>query len=161
MLNKATLHKNISIFYISILIFFLDRFSKFYILKLHELENITNIEITKFLNLSLVFNRGIAFGLLSVDDIFYYNFITLIIITITIVVLIMSLKTSGIEKYSFSMIFGGSLGNIFDRLYYSAVVDFIDIHINNIHWFIFNFADIFITVGVILLIASEMYKKKK
>ena len=72
----------------------------------------------------------------------------------------MAVKTSGIERYSFSMIFGGSLGNIFDRLYYSAVIDFIDIHINNIHWFIFNFADIFITTGVILLIFFEVYKKK-
>ncbi len=160
MLNKVMLKNNISIFYISISIFLLDRCSKFYILKLSEFENITNIQITKFLNLSLIFNKGIAFGLLSVDDTFYYNVVTFIIIAITIVVLIMSLKTSGVEKYSFSMIFGGSLGNIFDRLYYSAVVDFIDIHVNNIHWFIFNFADIFITVGVILLIVSEMYKKK-
>ncbi len=160
MLNKAMLKNNISIFYISISIFLLDRCSKFYILKLSEFENITNIQITKFLNLSLIFNKGIAFGLLSVDDTFYYNVVTFIIIVITIVVLIMSLKTSGVEKYSFSMIFGGALGNIFDRLYYSAVIDFIDIHVNNIHWFIFNFADIFITVGVILLIVSEIYKKK-
>ena len=82
------------------------------------------------------------------------------IATITLIILIMAFKTSGIERYSFSMIFGGSLGNIFDRLYYSAVVDFIDVHVNNIHWFIFNFADIFITTGVILLIVSEVYKKK-
>ena len=94
------------------------------------------------------------------DEKFYYNIITLIIILITLIVLFMALKTSGFEKYSFSMIFGGSLGNIFDRLYYSAVIDFIDIHINNIHWFIFNFADIFISTGVLLLIAFELCKKK-
>ena len=57
------------------------------------------------------------------------------------------------------MILGGSLGNIFDRLYYTAVVDFIDLHINNIHWFIFNIADIFITIGVIILIVLEIFKK--
>jgi len=152
--------KNIIIFLISISIFFLDRLTKYYVLKLSELENISNIPITSFLNLNLVFNKGIAFGLFSMDEKFYYNIITLIIILITLIVLFMALKTSGFEKYSFSMIFGGSLGNIFDRLYYSAVIDFIDIHINNIHWFIFNFADIFISTGVLLLIAFELCKKK-
>ena len=152
--------KNIVIIYISIFIFFLDRFSKFYILKLSNLQDISNLHITSFLNLNLVFNKGIAFGLFSMDEAIHYNIITLIILIITLIVLVMAIKTSGVEKYGFSMIFGGSLGNIFDRLYYSAVIDFIDIHINNIHWFIFNFADIFITTGVLLLIFFEVYKKK-
>ena len=152
--------KNIIIIYISIFIFFLDRLSKFYILKLSNLQDITNFYITSFLNLNLVFNKGIAFGLLSMEDAIHYNIITFIILIITLIVLVMAIKTSGVEKYGFSMIFGGSLGNIFDRLYYSSVIDFIDIHINNIHWFIFNFADIFITTGVLLLIFFEMYKKK-
>ncbi len=152
--------KNIIIIYISIFIFFLDRLSKFYILKLSNLQDITNFYITSFLNLNLVFNKGIAFGLLSMDEAIHYNIITFIILIITLIVLVMAIKTSGVEKYGFSMIFGGSLGNIFDRLYYSSVIDFIDIHINNIHWFIFNFADIFITTGVLLLIFFEMYKKK-
>ena len=152
--------KNIIIIYISIFIFFLDRLSKFYILKLSNLQDITNFYITSFLNLNLVFNKGIAFGLLSMEDAIHYNIITFIILIITLIVLVMAIKTSGFEKYGFSMIFGGSLGNIFDRLYYSSVIDFIDIHINNIHWFIFNFADIFITTGVLLLIFFEMYKKK-
>tara|TARA_B100001093_G_scaffold238562_1_gene228537 strand:+ start:700 stop:1170 length:471 start_codon:yes stop_codon:yes gene_type:complete len=152
--------KNIIIIYISIFIFFLDRLSKFYILKLSNLQDITNFYITSFLNLNLVFNKGIAFGLLSMDEAIHYNIITFIILIITLIVLVMAIKTSGVEKYGFSMIFGGSLGNIFDRLYYSSVIDFIDIHINNIHWFIFNFADIFITTGVLLLIFFEVYKKK-
>jgi len=152
--------KNIIIIYISIFIFFLDRLSKFYILKLSNLQDITNFYITSFLNLNLVFNKGIAFGLLSMEDAIHYNIITFIILIITLIVLVMAIKTSGVEKYGFSMIFGGSLGNIFDRLYYSSVIDFIDIHINNIHWFIFNFADIFITTGVLLLIFFEVYKKK-
>ena len=154
------LKKNIIILYISILIFFLDRISKYYILNLSGLENTLNIPITSFLNFNLVFNKGIAFELLSVDEIYYYNIITLIIILITLIVLIMAFKTSGVEKLGFSMVFGGSLGNIFDRLYYSAVVDFIDININNIHWFIFNFADIFITTGVVVLVLFEVFKKK-
>ena len=94
------------------------------------------------------------------EDAIHYNIITFIILIITLIVLVMAIKTSGVEKYGFSMIFGGSLGNIFDRLYYSSVIDFIDIHINNIHWFIFNFADILIKTSVLLLIFFEVYKKK-
>ena len=154
------LKKNIVIFYIATIIFILDRLSKYYILELSKSVEKLDMPITSFLNFNLVFNNGIAFGLLSVDGKFYYNIITLIIIAITFLVLVMAIKTKGIEKYCFSMIFGGSLGNIFDRLYYSSVIDFIDIHINNIHWFIFNFADIFITTGVILLILFEIFKKK-
>ena len=154
------LKKKIVIFYIAGIIFILDRLSKYYILVLSKSVEKLDIAITPFLNFNLIFNKGIAFGLLSVNENFYYNIITLLIITITLIILIMAVKTSGIERYSFSMIFGGSLGNIFDRLYYSAVIDFIDIHINNIHWFIFNFADIFITTGVILLIFFEVYKKR-
>ncbi len=154
------LKKKIVIFYIAGIIFILDRLSKYYILVLSKSVEKLDIAITPFLNFNLIFNKGIAFGLLSVNENFYYNIITLLIISITLIILIMAVKTSGIERYSFSMIFGGSLGNIFDRLYYSAVIDFIDIHINNIHWFIFNFADIFITTGVILLIFFEVYKKR-
>jgi len=154
------LKKKITIFYIAVVIFILDRLSKYHILQFSNTVEKLDIPITSFLNFNLVYNRGIAFGLFAADDTFYYNIITFIIITITLVVLLMALKTSGIERFSFSMIFGGSLGNIFDRLYYSAVVDFIDVHINNFHWFIFNFADIFISIGIILLIFFEIFKKK-
>ena len=159
--TKQMFKKKITIFYITVIIFILDRLSKYFILKLSSSNDGFDIPITSFLNFNLVWNSGIAFGLFSFNEQFYYNIITLIIIIITLVILFFAIKSNGVEKIGFSMIFGGSLGNIFDRLYYSAVVDFIDIHVNNIHWFIFNFADIFITVGVILLIASEMYKKKK
>ena len=154
------LKKKVIIFYIAAIIFTIDRLSKYYILELSKSVENLDVPITSFLNFNLILNKGIAFGLLSVNENFYYNIITLFIIAITVLILVLAMKTNGIERYSFSMVFGGSLGNIFDRLYYSAVVDFIDIHINNIHWFIFNFADIFITTGVILLIVSEMYKKK-
>ncbi len=154
------LKKKIIIFYIALLTFILDRLSKLYILKLTEIENKTNIQITSFLDLNLVFNKGIAFGLLSFDQIASYNIVTIVIIIITIIILVMSLNSTGIEKIGFSLIFGGSLGNIFDRIYYRAVIDFIDININNIHWFIFNFADIFISIGVIILIFFEIFKKK-
>ena len=153
------LKKNLIIFYITLITFFVDRFSKYYILKIFT-EKVDYIPVTSFLNFNLVFNKGIAFGLFSFNEQFYYNIISLIIILITLIVLFFAIKSIGIEKIGFSLIFGGSLGNIFDRLYYSSVIDFIDLHINNFHWFIFNFADIFISVGIIILIVSELFKKK-
>ena len=155
------LKKKITIFYIAVLIFTLDRLSKYFILKLSNSVEEFNIPVTSFLNFNLVWNNGIAFGLFSFNEQFYYNIITLVIIIITLVILFFAIKSAGVEKIGFSMIFGGSLGNIFDRLYYSAVVDFIDFHINNIHWFIFNIADIFISLGVIMLIIFEFFVKKK
>ncbi len=154
------LKKKITIFFIAIITFFLDRLTKLYILKLTDVEGKTNINITSFLDLNLVYNKGIAFGLLSFDQTFSYNTLTIVILIITIIILLMAIKSTGIEKIGFSLIFGGSLGNIFDRVYYKAVIDFIDININNIHWFIFNFADIFISTGVIILIVFEIFKKR-
>ena len=141
-------------------IFFIDRLSKILIINLEKVYGIKNYELTSFLNLELIWNDGIAFGLLSFNDNFYYNLITLIIVIITTIIFILMLRSSGLEKYSFLMVFGGSLGNIFDRIYYSSVPDFIDVHINNFHWFIFNVADIFISLGVLLLIYLEFFKKK-
>ena len=155
------LKKKIVIFYITTIIFILDRLSKYFILELSNSVEKLNMPITSFLNLNLIWNDGIAFGLFSFKEQFYYNIITIIIIIITLAILFLAIKSSGIEKISFSMIFGGSLGNIFDRLYYRAVADFIDININNIHWFIFNIADIFICLGVITLITIEFFSKKK
>ena len=155
------LKKKIIIFYIASTIFILDRLSKYFILELSNSDDSLYIPITSFLNLNLVWNSGIAFGLFSFNEQFYYNILTLIIILITSVILFFAIKSSRVEKIGFSMIFGGSLGNIFDRLYYTAVVDFIDFHINNIHWFIFNIADIFISLGVIILITIEIFGRKK
>ena len=155
------LKKKIIIFYIASTIFILDRLSKYFILELSSADENLNIPITSFLNFNLVWNSGIAFGLFSFNEQFYYNIITLIIIIISLVILFFAIKSKGVEKICFSIIFGGSLGNIFDRLYYTAVIDFIDIHINNIHWFIFNVADIFISFGVIVLISVEFLRIKK
>ena len=109
----------------------------------------------------MIWNEGIAFGLFSFDEKIYYNLLTFLIIVVTLIILWMIVKTEKIEKLAFMMIFGGSLGNIFDRLIYFAVPDFIDFHVKNFHWFIFNVADIFITVGVILLIYNELFLRKK
>ena len=121
----------------------------------------TNIQITSFLNLNLIWNEGIAFGLFSFNEKIYYNFLTILIIFITLIIFWMILKSQKVERLAFMMIFGGSLGNIFDRLLYSAVPDFIDFHVKNFHWFIFNVADIFITIGVIILIYFELFLRKK
>ena len=121
----------------------------------------SNVLINDFLSFNLVWNDGIAFGLFSFDQKIYYNFLTAIILLITLIILWMILKTKGLEKIAFMMILGGSTGNIFDRLYYSSVPDFIDIHYGNFHWFIFNVADIFISIGVLLLIILEIFIKNK
>ena len=147
-------------FFIILFIFGLDRISKFYVIFQNEKNLSSNLFTSKFLNINLIWNDGIAFGLFSFDEKMYYNILTVLILIITLVILWMITKTKGLEKFAFLMIFGGSLGNVFDRIFYSSVPDFIDFHINNFHWFIFNVADIFITVGVIMLIMLEIFKKK-
>ena len=142
---------------IVLVIFLADRISKIYILKIAELQNAVDIYLTPYLNFYLIWNKGIAFGLFSFNESFIYNLITLIIITITIIILTMIIKNEGFKKNALLLVFGGSLGNIFDRLYYSAVPDFIDFHINEYHWFVFNAADIFVTIGVLCLILDEMF----
>ena len=145
---------------IIILIFILDRFSKVYILNLAETNNLVDIYVAPFLNLYLIWNKGIAFGLFSFEQNSIYNFITILIIIINLVILVMIIKSNDIKAYFLMFILGGSSGNLFDRIYYSAVPDFIDFHINDFHWFIFNVADIFISAGVICLIIAEFIFNK-
>jgi len=145
---------------IIVIIFLLDRFSKIYVLSLAKINGSVDIFLTKYLNIYLIWNEGIAFGLLSFDESNLYTVITVLIVIISIVVLVLIIKTNDIRFYFYLFIFGGALGNLFDRLYYSAVPDFIDVHINNYHWFIFNVADIFITIGVLCLILVELIFNK-
>ena len=152
--------KKITSFLIVLIVFFLDRLSKFFILDLSLPSGELNIYISTFLNFNLVWNKGIAFGLFSFDQKIYYNLITSIIVFITIIILWLASKSKGLEKFSYLIIIGGSLGNLFDILYYSSVIDFIDVIYNNFHWFIFNVADIFISLGVLILIALEFFRKK-
>tara|TARA_B100001029_G_scaffold148712_1_gene130068 strand:- start:162 stop:665 length:504 start_codon:yes stop_codon:yes gene_type:complete len=144
-----------------IIIFSTDRLTKIYILNLAEINNNLDIYITSFLNFYLIWNKGIAFGLLSFDKNIVYNFITFFIALVTLIILIIALKSSDFKGYLFMIIFSGSIGNLFDRLYFSAVPDFIDFHINDFHWFIFNVADIFISLGVICLIFVEIFINKE
>ena len=143
------------------LIFLLDRVSKTYVIYLND--KLLGIEIlsSKFLNIRLIWNEGIAFGLLSFNDKIIYNLLTFIIFIIILIIFFMVLKSYGLKKYSFLMILGGALGNVYDRIFYGAVPDFIDFHIGNFHWFIFNVADIFITLGVIFMIIIEITGNNK
>ena len=150
------------ILYSSIVIFIiiLARISKIYILNLAESNNELDIYIFSFLKLYLIWNKGIAFGLFSFEQNFVYNLITILIVIINLIILVMIIKSNDIRAYFLMFILGGSSGNLFDRLYYSAVPDFIDFHINDFHWFIFNVADVFISVGVICLIIAEFIFNK-
>ena len=155
-MGNDMLKKNIFYFFFTLFIFIIDRVSKLWIISIFNSENNLEIKISSFINLNLIWNKGIAFGLFSYGEKFEYNLLTGLIIMIISIVFWMTIKTKGLEKYGFLMILGGALGNIFDRLYYSAVPDFIDIYYKNFHWFVFNVADIFITVGVLMLIINEI-----
>jgi len=151
-------------FYISFsivaLIYFLDRLSKIYVIQLDKNNLGSDIFNSAYLNIILIWNKGIAFGLLSFSESYLYNIISLIIAIIIIVLVIMSLKSQGFKRYSLLMIVGGALGNLHDRFFFNAVPDFIDFHIGNFHWFIFNVSDIFITLGVISMIVLEIFDNK-
>tara|TARA_B100000941_G_C28283784_1_gene437925 strand:- start:90 stop:578 length:489 start_codon:yes stop_codon:yes gene_type:complete len=146
---------------IVIIIFIIDRISKIHVINLFNTLNDNQIFITPFLNLYLIWNEGIAFGLLSFESKEIYNFITFFIVIINIIIIYIIFKINDFRRYFFLIILGGSLGNLFDRFLYNAVPDFIDFHIGNLHWFIFNPADIFITIGVFCLILDEFIFKNK
>ena len=152
-------------FYISLLvpvfIFTLDRISKIYVINLSK--NSFDVELfsSKFLNITLIWNEGIAFGLFSSSHEYWYNFLTIFIVLIAIIILIMSIRENSSQKYFLLLVFGGALGNLYDRIFFKAVPDFIDLHVGNFHWFVFNIADIFITFGVIMLILREILPLNK
>ena len=153
--------KNILLnFFIVFIIFLIDRFSKIYILKMAELNGMVDIYVNSYLNIYLIWNEGIAFGLLTFNHNVIYNLISLLIICIIFIIIIMFIKAKGFTKHALILVLGGAIGNLFDRIYYKAVPDFIDLHIGNFHWFVFNVADIFITVGIICLIYDEIFYNK-
>ena len=154
--------KNFYINLITILsIFILDRLTKLYVIYLDKINSGSEIFSSKFLNIYLIWNEGIAFGLFSSNESSLYNFLTLFILIIILVILYMMTKSSGLKKYSLLMILGGAIGNVFDRIIYKAVPDFIDFHVGNFHWFIFNVSDIFISIGVIIIVILEIIDKPK
>ena len=149
-------------FLLIIIIFFIDRISKLYVINLANTTSSIDIQINNFLNIILIWNKGIGFGLFSFDNNKVYNFITFLILTINLLIIYLIIKSDKIRSLFYVIILGGSLGNLFDRFYYTAVPDFIDLNYKGFHWFIFNIADIFISLGIICLICFEFleYKKK-
>ena len=160
-MNKINLKNFYLNLVIILIVFIFDRTTKLYILKLAEVETSVDIYITPFLNLFLIWNKGIAFGLFSIDGSVIYNFITILIGLIIIGIIFMMLKNNNIQRYFFALIAGGAFGNFYDMIVYTAVPDFIDLHFFGLHWFVFNIADIFITIGVFCLILVELFFNNK
>ena len=154
------LNKNFYLnFLIVLFIFLIDRISKLYVIHKDKLNFNSEIYTSKFLNIHLIWNEGIAFGLFSFNEDYLYNFLTFLIFIVIVFIIFMIRKSDPVRKYSLLLVLGGALGNFFDRLIYKAVPDFIDFHVGNFHWFIFNVSDIFITLGVIGMIFLELTDK--
>ena len=147
--------KTITNFIVILFIFFIDRISKIYVINQSKKKLSSELFSSDYLNINLMWNEGIAFGLVTFNESFFYNLLTIFICVIIIVIFFMVLKNDGLKKYSLLMIFGGALGNLYDRVFFQAVPDFIDFHVGNFHWFVFNVADIFISIGVLIMILSE------
>ena len=160
-MNKFFSKKTILYFGIILFIFLADRISKLYILSILEDLGDVYINVNSYINFILVWNNGIGFGLFSFDQSNMYNLMTILIGCINLFVIYLIFKSKDISAYFFLIILGGSLGNLFDRIYYSAVPDFIDISYKGYHWFVFNVADIFISLGIICLIFAELFNYKK
>ena len=160
-MTLKNLNKNFLINLILVLsIFLFDRLSKLYVIYLDKKFFTSEIFSSKFLNINLIWNEGIAFGLLSLKEERFYDILTLFIALVIFIIFFILRSSEGFKKYSLLMILGGALGNIYDRIFYKAVPDFIDFHVGNFHWFIFNIADIFITIGVVLIILIELFEDK-
>ena len=160
-MNKLSFKKIAIYFGITLFIFLADRISKLYILSILEDLGFVDISINSYINLILVWNTGIGFGLLSFDQSEMYNIMTIFIALINLFIIYLIIKSKDNSAYFFLIILGGSLGNLFDRIYYSAVPDFIDLSYKGYHWFVFNVADIFISLGIICLIINELFNYKK
>ena len=155
--NNLLKKENLYFLIIIFVIFLLDRYSKIEIIKNF---NDKTIYVNDFFNISLIWNTGIGFGLLSFDSNLIYNLISLIIGFVIMIIIYIAVKSEIEEKIFFSIIIGGALGNFYDRVIYKAVPDFIDLHYNNFHWFTFNVADIFITIGIFAYIMKGFFIKE-
>ena len=161
MIFKFLTKKNYINLLIIFFIFCLDRISKKYVIYLNEQNLSQELFVSKYLNINLIWNEGIAFGLLSFEQSSFYNFLTIFIAFIIFIIVYMVIKTDGLKRYSLLIIIGGALGNLYDRAIFFAVPDFIDFHVGNFHWFTFNVADIFISLGVFFMILIEFIDNNK
>jgi len=155
--NKIFKKENFYFLAVILFIFCIDRYSKIEIIK-----NFTDTSfyLNDFLNFDLVWNTGIGFGLFSNYDLFFYNIFTFLILSVISILIYLAFKSELKEKFIYSIIIGGALGNLYDRLIFKAVPDFIDIHFHNFHWFTFNIADVFITLGVLSFLGHGLFIKE-
>ena len=156
--NNILKKENCYLLAIILFIFGLDRYSKIEIINNFS---DTSVYLNDFLNFDLIWNTGIGFGLLKSNTALFYNLISTLIGLVVIILFFLALRSKSFDKIIYSIIIGGALGNFYDRVFYNAVPDFIDIHYRNFHWFTFNIADIFITVGIIALIIYDFFKINK
>ena len=156
--NNILKKENCYLLAIILLIFGLDRYSKIEIINNFS---DTSVYLNDFLNFDLIWNTGIGFGLLKSNTALFYNLISILIGLVVIILFFLALRSKSFYKIIYSIIIGGALGNFYDRVFYNAVPDFIDIHYRNFHWFTFNIADIFITLGIIALIIYDFFKINK
>ena len=156
--NEISKKENFYFLIIILFIFSIDRYSK---IKIMNNFGDTSFYINDFLNFDLLWNIGIGFGLLSSNSSIFYNLISTIIAFVIVFLIIIGIKSDKFDKIAFSVIIGGALGNFYDRIYFKAVPDFIDLHYKDFHWFTFNIADIFITIGVLCLITKGFFVKDK
>ena len=147
-------------FLIFVSIFLIDRVSKIYIINLASTFGTIDIQINNYINIFLIWNTGIGFGLFSSSNSIFYNIITFLILMINFIIIYLIYTSENTKRLIFIVILGGSTGNLFDRAYYSAVPDFIDLNYKGYHWFVFNFADIFISIGIFCLILMEIFNYK-
>ena len=156
------LNKNfVTNFFIILGIFAFDRITKLYVISENEKSLSAELFESKYLNIFLIWNEGIAFGLLSFNESFGYNLVTIIIAIVIIVLIVMLLNAEKFKRLALLCVIGGAFGNFYDRVVFNAVPDFIDFHVGEFHWFIFNIADIFITVGILLLLIVDIFFKKQ
>ena len=156
--NNILKKENCYLLAIILFIFGLDRYSKIEIINNFS---DTSVYLNDFLNFDLIWNTGIGFGLLKSNTALFYNLISILIGLVVIILFFLALRSKSFDKIIYSIIIGGALGNFYDRVFYNAVPDFIDIHYRNFHWFTFNIADIFITLGIIALIIYDFFKINK
>ena len=149
---------NLLFLIIVIATFSLDRISKF---KIINNFNENTYFINDFINFDLIWNIGIGFGLLSTSSSILYEILTLVIGLVILILTYISITSDKFDKYTFAIVIGGALGNFYDRLIFKAVPDFIDLHYENFHWFTFNVADIFITVGIISFLIKGVFLDNK
>lgn len=156
--------KNIFIFIIgAAVIVILDQITKAAIVQRFSLHESYPV-IDGFFNLVYVMNRGAAFGFLAnMSETFRYIFftgITVAVIGLIIYYIVKSESQSMLLIISLTLIFGGAVGNLIDRVRFGAVVDFLDVYIRTAHWPAFNVADSAITVGAVLMIWGMMVQRK-